>query len=89
MSQGTFEFTGGNAFELVRLNRALGRLARPAPSEQWQGPMTQAELIDLGVFAGGTPPERKELIDRLWSRKRQLLRMANALDDWRPEPPVA
>lgn len=89
MSQGTFEFTRGNSFELVRLNRALGRLARPASSEQWQGSMTQAELIDLGVSAGGKPPERKELIDRLWSRKRQLLRLANAFDDWGREPPVA
>jgi hypothetical protein len=89
VSQGTFEFTGGNAFELVRLNRVLGRLARPASSQEWQSPMTRAELIDLGVFAGGRAPQRQELIERLWSRKRQLLRLAGSFDDWGQQPPVA
>ena len=89
MSQGTFEFTGGNAFELVRVNRALGRLARPASSQEWQGPMTEGELIELGVFAGGRAPRRQELIERLWSRKRQLHRLASAFDGRGPEPPGA
>ena len=60
MSQGTFEFTGGDVFELTRLNRALAQLARPGSEEEW-------------------PQLRQELIKRLWSRKRQLLRQAQVL----------
>lgn len=88
MSQGTFEFTGHDAFELARLNSALARLARPATREEWLAPLTRADLGAIGVFAGDRAPLRKELIERLWSRKRQLLRQAR-LDDWDTEPPVA
>jgi len=33
-------------------------------------------------------PQCKELIERLWSRKRELLGQARAIDSWGP-PPVA
>lgn len=64
---GPFEFNTGDAFELIRLNRALDELVRPTLSYE---------------------PQRKELIKRLWSRKRQLLGQARATDTWAP-PPVA
>lgn len=89
MSQGTVEFKGGHLFELTRLNRALSQLNRPALCDEWVVPMTPAELGNLGVFARGRPPHRKELIERLWSRKRQLLRQAAKCDGWGPEFPVA
>jgi hypothetical protein len=89
MSERTFSFGGGDVFELRRLDRALAHLARPVLGEEWQTPMTRAELLDLGVLAGGRVPQRRELIARLWSRKRQLLRQAAAFLDWDPQPPVA
>ncbi|HSS93985.1 MAG TPA: hypothetical protein VLR46_08340 [Candidatus Dormibacteraeota bacterium] len=89
MSQGTFEYTGGHVFELARLNRALSHLARPGSREEWLSPLTRDDLIGLGVFDGGRAPLRQELIERLWSRKRQLMRHATAINDWDPVPPVA
>jgi hypothetical protein len=95
MSEGTLEFNGGHAFELTRLNRALAQLARPGSSEEWLSPLSRADLDGLGVFAGrvlpatsSRGPHRKELIERLWSRKRQLLHAAK-YDGWGPECPVA
>lgn len=89
MSQGTLEFNGGHAFELARVNRALGRLARPGSREEWLSPLSRADLIGLGVFAAGRAPLRHELIERLWSRKRQLLRHAAWSDSHGPDFPVA
>jgi len=74
MSQGSIGLTGGDAFELIRLNRALAHLARPTLS---QAPARVA------------PPRRKELIERLWSRKRRLLREAGTGGGWEPDSPVA
>jgi hypothetical protein len=89
MSQGTLEFTGGHAFELTRVNRALAQLARPGSREEWLSPLSRADLVGLGVFAGVRAPLRHELIERLWSRKRQLLRQAAADDSWGSQFPVA
>jgi hypothetical protein len=89
MSQGTLEFTGGHAFELTRVNRALARLARPGSREEWLSPLKRADLVGLGVFGGPRAPLRHELIERLWSRKRQLLCQAANADGWGPEFPVA
>ena len=90
MSQGTFEFNGAHVFELTRLNRTLAQLARPGSREEWLSPLSRADLVGLGVFAGDSAPRRQELIERLWSRKRQLLRQASAADFWGPEHlPVA
>jgi hypothetical protein len=85
MSEGTFEFNGGHVFELPRLDRALAQLARPGSREEWLAPLSRADLFGLGVFAHGSAPNRQELIERLWSRKRQLLRQASR-DIWEPEP---
>jgi hypothetical protein len=89
MSQGTSELNGGHAFELARVNRALAQLARPGSREEWLSPLSRADLIGLGVFSGARAPLRQELIERLWSRKRQLLREAVAHDGYGPEFPVA
>ena len=88
MNEG-FGFGGGDVFELTRLNRALTILARPSLTDDWQAPMSRGELLDLGVFTGGRVPPRKELIERLWIRKRQLMRFAAAAFDWDSPPPVA
>jgi hypothetical protein len=88
MSQGTLEFKGGHAFELMRLNRALVHLARPGSIEEWLSPLSRTDLDGLGVFTGPTPL-RHELVERLWSRKRQLLRQATTYDGYGPEFPVA
>lgn len=89
MSRGTLEFNSGHPFELTRLNRALALLARPGSRENWRSPLSRADLVDLGVFTTGRTPLRHELIERLWSRERQLLRQAAADDVWGTEFPVA
>ena len=88
MNEG-FGFAGGDAFELTRLNRALTMLARPSLTDDWPAPMSRGELLALGVFTGGRVPPRKELIERLWNRKRQLLRHAASAFDLDVPPPVA
>lgn len=72
MSQGPYEFSSSDVFELARLNRAIEQLARPTLSNEWLG-----------------SPERTEQIQRMWCRKRQLLRQAAKNDRWGPEFPVA
>jgi hypothetical protein len=89
MSLGTLEFTGGHAFELTRVNRALAQLSRPGSREEWLSPLSRADLVGLGMFAAGPAPLRHELIERLWSRKRQLLRLAAESDGYGPKFPVA
>jgi hypothetical protein len=90
LSQGTFEFTGGHVFELTRLNRALAQLSRPGSREEWLSPLSRADLDGLGVFGDGRAPLRQELIERLWSRKRQVLRQAGLANEWATDqPPVA
>jgi hypothetical protein len=89
MSQGRLEFNGGHVFELTRVNRALAQLARPGSREEWRSPLSRADLVGLSIFAAGRPPLRHELIERLWSRKRQLQRQAAKYDGWGPEFPVA
>jgi hypothetical protein len=97
MSQGTLDFNGGHAFELTHLNRALVQLARPGSREEWLSPLSRADLDGLGIFTGSLRPpatssrgpQRKELIERLWSRKRQLQRQAAEYEGWGPEFPVA
>ena len=89
MSQGPVEFSGGNVFELARLNRAIEQLTRPALSDEWLAPLSPAELFDLGVFVRGAGSQRKELIQRLWSRKRQLMRHVDLSGGWSPQQPVA
>lgn len=89
MSQDTFGFSSPDVFELARLNRMLAHLARPALSEVWQAPLTETQLIELDLFPSGPPPRRKELIERLWRRKRHLQRKADAFAQSGPDRPVA
>jgi hypothetical protein len=89
MSRGTLEFTGGHPFELTRVNRAPAQLARPGSREEWLSPLTRADLVGPGVVTGARRPLRHELIQRLWSRKRQLLCRAAKFDGREPEFPVA
>ena len=90
MREGTPEFNGGHAFELTRLNRALAHLARPGSREEWLAPLSRADVDCLGVFTGlRRSPRRKNLIECLWRRKRQLLRQAAKHDGYGPEFPVA
>jgi hypothetical protein len=46
-------------------------------------------LVSGHVFVPGGPSRWEELIERLWSRKRQLQRDIDAFGRWTPEPPVA
>jgi len=94
MREGTPEFNGGPAFELTRLNRALAQLARPGSKDEWLAPLSRADLDCLGVFTGpwrfpATSWQRPQLIERLWRRKRQLLRQAAKHDGYGPEFPAA
>jgi len=89
MSRGQFYFSSSDVLELAHLDRTLMHLARPAPSQEWQAPLTVSQLIDLGLFASGQALQRKDLIERLWSRKRQLMREADELAQWGPDRPVA
>lgn len=95
MTEGPSGFGTGYVFELARLNRALTQVARPTACDDWNAPMTHSQLVDLGVFREGPgaawlgePRWREELIERLWSRKRQLLRDVGASESW-PGPPAA
>ncbi|TMD31161.1 MAG: hypothetical protein E6I95_13600 [Chloroflexi bacterium] len=89
MSQGSFYFSSSDVLELAHVDRTLTYLARPASSQEWQAPLTVSQLIDLGLFASGQALQRKDLIERLWSRKRQLMREADELAQWGPDRPVA
>jgi hypothetical protein len=89
MGAGPFGFGGGDVFVLMRLNRALTVLARPALTDDWQPQLSPDELFDLGVFTGGHVPPRKELIERLWNRKRLIMHHDAARFDWDIPPPVA
>lgn len=89
MSQGQFYFSSSDLLELAHLDRTLMHLARPASSQEWQEPLTVSQLIDLGLFASDAAPQRKDLIERLWCRKRQLMRKADELAQLGPDRPVA
>jgi hypothetical protein len=89
VSQGQFYFSSSDVLELAHLDRTLMHLARPASSQEWQVPLTVSQLIDLGLGACGPALPRKDLIERLWSRKRQLIRKADELAKWGPDRPVA
>jgi hypothetical protein len=89
MSHGSFYFSSSDVLELTHVDRTLTHLARPASSEEWQAPLKVSQLIDVGLFASGQALQRKDLIERLWSRKRQLMRKADELAQWGPDRPVA
>jgi len=88
MSQEHIEPRGSSVLELRRVDRILSELARPALPEASMAPSTLDAMVQLGICAGGGA-SRMELIERLWGRKRTLLRQMSALGDWGPMRPVA
>jgi hypothetical protein len=88
MSQEYIELSGSRAFELRRVESVLSKLARPALDEDSIAPSTRAALLQLGISVAGDA-SRKDLVERLWGRKRSLRRRLTALGDGGPLLPVA
>jgi hypothetical protein len=88
MSQEHIELRANSAFELRRVDRVLGELARPCLDGDSMPPATREALLQIGIVVGGSA-SRKDLIEGLWGRKRSLLRQMSALGDWGPARPVA
>jgi hypothetical protein len=51
-------------------------------------PAMREALLQLGIVVGGTA-SRKDLIERVWGRKRSLLRQRSSIGDRGPMQPVA
>jgi hypothetical protein len=88
MSQEYIELRGSSAVELRRVDLVLSELARPMIDEESMPPATRQALLHLGICVGGEA-SRKDLIERVWERKRALLRQISEHDDWGPLQPVA
>jgi hypothetical protein len=88
MSQDFMELRGSRVVELRRLERILSDLARPTLEEESMAPATRAALMQIGVVVSGEP-SRRYLIERLWARKRSLLRQEVSGGAWGPWQPVA
>lgn len=88
MSQDYVEVRGSRAFELRMLDRVLSELTRPALDENWIAPATRVALVQLGICVAGDA-SRRELVERLWGRKRSLLRQMTSINNWGPFQPVA
>lgn len=81
-----FGTLGARWQELGELDRVLGMLTRPSPVGAGLPSALREDLRELGVRLGRTT-RRETLIERVWSRKRPLMRQLHALDD--PLPPCA
>jgi hypothetical protein len=88
MSQDYVELRASSVFELRQVDRVLSELARPALDEDTMAPSTRDTLLQLGICVGGDA-SRRDLIERLWDRKRSLLRRLSSAGDWGPMRPVA
>ena len=88
MSQEYIELRGSGVVDLRRVDRILSELARPSLEEESIAPGTRAAMVQVGIVVSGRA-SRKDLIERLWSRKRSLLRQVGTLGDWGPMQPVA
>ena len=88
MSQEYIELCGSRAFELRRVDTVLSELVRPVVAEESMAPSTRLALLQLGICVAGDA-SRKDLVERLWGRKRSLRRQLSALDDWGSMPPSA
>ena len=77
---------GARWHELGELDRVLGMLTRPTSPGAGLPTSLREDLLALGVRLGQTT-RREQLIERVWSRKRPLMRRLGALDD--PLPPCA
>ncbi|HVC77192.1 MAG TPA: hypothetical protein VND96_11840 [Candidatus Micrarchaeaceae archaeon] len=74
--------------ELRRVDRILSELTRPSLDQESISPQTRAAMVEVGIVVSGRA-SRKDLVERLWSRKRSLLRQVGSLGDWGPMQPVA
>ena len=88
MSQEVIELRGSGVIELRRVDRILTDLARPTLDDQSISTATRAAMVHVGIVVSGHA-SRKDLIERLWGRKRTLLRQVRAHGDWGPLQPVA
>jgi hypothetical protein len=88
MSQEYIELRGSSVIELRRVDRIISELARPAMPEDSMSPATLEALLSIGICVAGDA-SRRDLIERLWGRKRSLFRQMNELGDWGPARPVA
>ena len=88
MSQEFIELRGSGVTELRRVDRILSELARPTLEDEPISPATRAAMVQVGIVVSGRA-SRKDLIERLWGRKRTLLRQVGSIGDWGPMPPVA
>jgi hypothetical protein len=88
MSQDYVDLRGSGAFELGRLDRILSELTRPALGGSSIAPATRVALMQLGICVAGDA-SRRDLVERLWGRKRSLLRQMNGTSDWGTFRPVA
>jgi hypothetical protein len=74
---------GARWHELYELDRVLDLLARPARLGSGMPRSLRSDLRGLGLELGRSA-QRKELIERVWSLKRPLLRQMGAFDDQLP-----
>jgi hypothetical protein len=88
MSQEYIELRGSSAIELRSVDGVIRELARPALGVDTMSPWTRAALVQLGICVAGNA-SRKDLIERLWNRKRALLSKMSALGESGPLGPVA
>jgi hypothetical protein len=88
MSQDYVELRGSGAFELRRLDNVLAELTRPALADDSITTATRAALLQLGICVTGDA-SRREIVERLWGRKRSVFRQMRSIDTWGPFQPVA
>jgi hypothetical protein len=74
---------GSQWHELNELDRVLDLLARPARLGTRVPESVRSDLRKLGLELGRSA-HRKQLIERVWSLKRPLLRQTGAFDDLPP-----
>ena len=72
--------------ELHHLDFLLAQLSRPDVPGAALSPLVSAQLRALGLSLDDGP-QRQELVERVWDRKRPLLRELRASDD--PPPACA
>ena len=87
MNTGRIAMSISYAEELRRLDHVLDELTRPG-GRQTVPEMLLPELRDLGVIVDANAT-RKELVERLWSRKRSLIGQISAFGGPGGATPVA
>lgn len=88
MSQDYVELPGSGASELRRLDRVLSELTRPSLAEESIAHPTRVALAQLGIFVAADA-SRRDLVERVWGRKRSLRSQMSSRNDWDTFQPVA